>query len=318
MQQEARQFALPCIPLFRRIIGTRGLTDSIGSDPAAAIRYSERMRTTSAPMRTVFESEIYYLNHPSLEPIAINQPMRDGRAALAMLSIESNGFTLSRHQSQVDSWNDLNLVNEIHRPENAHLAQTITHADAVLVYPAIARSAALGKTEPDHGPIPIAHSDFTEDYRAMVRNPARPYRHFLEPLLGEQGISYDDLNRACRLQLLQFWRNVGPVNPDQPLALGDARCFPSQRLHREMVEEYAGEHLEFETFLVQAPSDPMQDHWYVFSDLGLDDVIVFQTYDSQAEEAGRPFWTPHCSVQSPDPKAKQRESIEMRALCIWH
>ncbi|MGA1108640.1 MAG: CmcJ/NvfI family oxidoreductase [Pseudomonadales bacterium] len=268
-------------------------------------------------MPTLFNSQIHYYGDQPLEPIAVTQPMRDARAALASLSIETQGFTLSRHRSQIEDWDDLDHVNQVHGPEIGRLTQTLTHADAVIVYPVIARSVARALTEPDHAPIPIAHSDFTEDYRAMGRNPARPYRHFLEPLMRAQGVTYDDLNRATRLQLLQFWRNVGGPNPDQPLALGDARCFPSQRLHRETVEDYAGERLAFETFLVRAPLNPADDHWYVFSDLGLDEVIIFQTYDSRAEEAGRPFWTPHCAVQSPDAKATPRKSIEMRALCLW-
>ena len=267
----------------------------------------------------LFEAPVYYFDCNETGVSEVHETMHCGRSALANLEITRQGFTLSRHRSSVSDWDDLDEINRIHRPEIRTLAKTIAHCDEVVVYPALARSTARGLEEPDHAPIQFVHSDFSEDYRAMVRNPARPYRAFLEPLLKESGLSYRDLNQASRLQVLQFWRNTGPINADFPLALADASKVSNNRLHREVIQDYAGDHLEFETlFIKPPPAQTQNDDWFVFSDLTQEEVIVFRTYDSLAEEEGGAFWTPHCAVQNPHPDAKPRSSVEMRALCVWN
>ena len=51
-----------------------------------------------------------------------------------------------------------------------------------------------------------------------------------------------------------------------------------------------------------------------------DEVVVFRAYDSERAEAGQPFWTPHSAFIDPvaGPDAPTRESIEMRAICLFN
>ena len=119
--------------------------------------------------------------------------------------------------------------------------------------------------------------------------------------------------------MLQFWRNTGPINPDLPLAIADASSVPYQALRREVVDQYGGEPLSFETFLLKPQATRNAYRWYHFPNMRQDEVLIFRTYDSQLEEAGKPYWTPHCAFENTDLEARKRprQSLEMRALCLF-
>jgi len=263
------------------------------------------------------QADIHYVT-ASGEMATRRETLFDGRQALAHQDFVTTGFTLQRHISAVTNWSDDDAIDQHHRPEIYNLAKQFSHCDEVVVYPGLRRGPRHTVSHDDHLPIQMAHSDFTDDYRSMVLNPARPYAQFLKPLLKEASLSYQQLNAAKRLLVLQFWRNTGPVNPDYPLAITDASSVPYQNLRRETVETYGDETLAIETFLVTPPND--KDYrWFTFSDLNHDEVIIFRTYDSDLEVAGLPFWTPHSAFLNSDPDAinRPRESLEMRALCLF-
>lgn len=243
----------------------------------------------------------------------------DGRAALSNLDFAEAGFTLQRNIVHNPTWADSKWINDIHRCDIRKLAMQFSHCDEAIVYPGIIRGPKSLVFHDDHLPIQVAHSDFTDDFRPMVLNPSRPYGKFLSPLLAAAGSSYARLNAAKRILVLQFWRNTGAINSDLPLAIADASSVPYSALHRETVPQYGGEPLEFETFLVKPPAAQNAYRWHHFSKMQPDEVLIFRTYDSQAEEAGRPYWTPHCAFVNPDPEAstEPRQSLEMRALCLF-
>ena len=154
----------------------------------------------------------------------------------------------------------------------------------------------------------------------MILNPARPYSTFFAPCLEAAGITYKELNAAKRLLMLQFWRNTGPVNPDFPLAIADARSVSHHGLARRTVNEYAGETLAFETFLLTPPNPKQPYQWYTFPNMTQEEVLIFRTYDSRQEEKGLPYWTPHSAFANPDPASAEqfRTSVEMRVLCLFY
>ena len=119
--------------------------------------------------------------------------------------------------------------------------------------------------------------------------------------------------------MLQFWRNIGAERPDCPFALCDAETVPRSQLYTFTVDEYAGMRLEFEVICVTPPADPEDHHWYTFPALQDDEVIAFRTYDSRCADESRPFWTPHSAFRDPLARsdAPQRESVEMRVLCLF-
>lgn len=234
-------------------------------------------------------------------------------------SFEDCGFERIDAPSAVTDWRDADHLDAVHAPEIADLARDRTGCDEVIVYPALVRSPVTAATEADYAPIETVHSDFTDDYRRMIVEPDRPYRAFLDPALHERGLTTDDLDGAERIMMLQFWRNVGPVEADRPLAFCDARSVPEDRLLRFVVPTYGGQRLDFETFLV-GPPDDTADRWFTYPQLEADEAVALRTYDSARDDAGLAYWTPHSAFVDPNVPSDgghRRESIEMRALCLW-
>ncbi|MCC5888320.1 MAG: hypothetical protein JJT88_17945, partial [Gammaproteobacteria bacterium] len=199
------------------------------------------------------------------------------------------------------------------------LARELSGCDRTLLYPPIVRSPQMATKVADYAPITFVHSDFTDDYRYMLEDPARPYAAYIQPMLAAAGLSQRDVTLARRVLLLQFWRNLGAERPDYPLAICDARSVPRADLVPFVVPEYGGLHLEFETFGVRAPHSPDAHHWYTYPGMRHDELLVFRTYDSACADADRPFWTPHSAFRDPHAglDAPQRESLEMRVLCLF-
>jgi hypothetical protein len=195
--------------------------------------------------------------------------VRDGRITPPP-DYETSGFRLLEQHSAVTDWHDEAHLAEVHAPEVESLAREMLGADRVLVYPPIVRSPRNALKIEDYAPIQFVHSDFTDDFRPMCQEPERPYRAFIEPMLESVGLTQEDVRRASRVLMLQFWRNIGPRRPDFPLAFCDAAGVPREQLHPFLVPEYGGRRLEFETFGVRPPAEADDHHWYSFPELGID------------------------------------------------
>jgi len=255
--------------------------------------------------------------------VPVVQPVLDGRAVPKdELPFDECGFELIDHASSaVTDWRDQTMIDGPGAAEFAELARSFTDCDVAMVYPSILRNPAVATRVADYAPILFVHSDFTDDYRAMVTEDGRPYQSFLLRVLDQHGLTQDDLRSASRLMMLQLWRNVGPVRPDHPLAFCDARdvAAPERRV-AILVPEYGGERLDFQAFAFRPPAEDQVDHWYTFPAMDAEEAVLLRTYDSARADAGRPFWTPHSAFRDPSVPASpahRRASVEMRALCIW-
>lgn len=235
------------------------------------------------------------------------------------LPFEDCGFTLLEGAIPPMSALDPAVLAASHGLAVQTLARELSGCDRTLLYPPIVRSPGMAEKVTDYAPITFVHSDFTDDYRYMLEDPARPYAAYIQPLLAAAGLSQTDVMLARRVLLLQFWCNLGAERPDYPLAICDARSVPRADLLPFVVAEYGGLHLEFETFGVRAPRPLEAHHWYTYPGMRREEVLVFRTYDSACVEADRPFWTPHSAFRDPHagPQAPQRESVEMRVLCLF-
>jgi hypothetical protein len=265
---------------------------------------------------TYCEATFHY--HDGMAEVAVSSAVFDGRSADASTEFDRCGFALVEHRSAVADWTDQREVDREYRPELEHFAVEFTGCDTAISFPVIARSEEAARTTPDYGPIEFVHSDFTDDYGPMVAGVDRPYRSFLDPLLATHGLGHDDVVDASRLMVLQWWRNVGPVEADFPLAVCDAESISSDRLVRQMLPYYGGLRLDFEIFAVRPPESP--DSWFTFPGMTSEEVIVLRTYDSELADSDRAFWTPHSAFRDPhvsDDPSHRRSSIEARALCIW-
>lgn len=263
------------------------------------------------------EAALNYAGLTDYEPTKV--AIKNGRGAVKNMDFESCGFTFISHLSQVVNWQDEQEVQTVHVPEIAELAKEFTGCKHAVVYPPLVRSPQTAKDEADYAPIESVHSDYTEDYRKMVMDPNHVYQNFLGPLLAENGLSHDDVLNADRIAVIQFWRNIGAERPDRPLALCDASTVPRSEMIPILVPSYGGLRLDFEAFAVRTPQDAAAHSWYTFPKMAADEVMVFRTYDSRCEDEGRAFYTPHTAYLDPNvgPDAPRRESVEMRALCLF-
>lgn len=266
---------------------------------------------------TYCQTTLNYAGAVEYDPVLVD--IGDARSVTPAPSFDTHGFCLVQHASRVTDWRDEALVNRIHPPEIADLARKRTGADHAVVYPALVRTPLTAASEADYAPIESVHSDYTGDYRKMVTNPDHTYQDFLGPALTENGLSVDDVVKASRILVIQFWRNIGEQYPDRPLAI----CEPESTRLDEMipikVPEYGGQRLDFEVFAVRTPPDPERHHWFTYPGMLLDEVLCFKTYDSLFEDERSAFWTPHSAFRDPNVSrdAPARESVEMRALCLF-
>jgi hypothetical protein len=246
-------------------------------------------------------------------------PVLDARSAT--VDFDRSGFTRIDHVSAVGDWHDQRQLDDVYRSEMAAFAVDFTGCDEAIAFPVISRSLEAAERVADYAPIEFVHSDFTDDYGPMVTGADRPYRAFLDPLLAERGIDRSTVTGASRLMVVQWWRNIGPIEADYPLAMCDAECVAPDRLLREMLPYYGGLRLDFEIFAVRPPADGHPDRWYTYPKMHSDEVVVLRTYDSACVADGRHFWTPHSAFRDPhvpDGPEHRRASIEARALCVWN
>ena len=266
--------------------------------------------------RPYCRAELNYLGESGIEPGAVE--VLDARMADTTFSWREQGFELVQLPCDVTNWSDEQQLTEKFLPEIEALAKRETQCDFVLFYPPIIRSRERAAASADLAPVQLAHSDYTEAYRAMLNEEQHPYQAIIGPSMRRAGVTLEDVRSARRLVTLQIWRNTGSADMDYPLALCDANTVARDALMPLLVEEYGGVRTQFESFALLPPQPDESRAWYTFPRLAGDEVLLFRAYDSEAADSGRPFWTPHTAFRDPvvGENASPRESVEVRALCF--
>lgn len=266
-------------------------------------------------MSVYCEAPINHVDGESLVPVPTT--IGDGRAEV--LTWAEQGFELRSMPSAVDRWHDPDEIATRHHPEIVDLVTAEVGCGAVLFYPAIVRGPAAAARHSELGPIEAAHSDYTEDYRPMLATADHPYLAILAPSMHAAGVTPGDLATADRVLTLQFWRNIGPARPDRPLALCDATTVARDELTPHLVESYGGVPTHFHSFLLDPPPEDGMRRWLTFPAMEPHEVVMFRAFDSDRVERGEPFWTPHTAFLDPvaGPDAPPRESVEIRAICLF-
>lgn len=244
--------------------------------------------------------------------------INNARLCSKTLSWHTNGFELIHAPSQVNDWYNEEQINQLYYAELMKLSLQLSGANRVIFYPAIIRSEVTAQANSDYTPIQFVHSDYTEAYQQMISDSEHPYFSILHPSMAQQGITTRKIKQASRIVTLQFWRNIGPTTPDFPLAFCDSRSVPRSQLTPFMVESYGNKTTQFEIFAAAKPSDEQANEWYTYPSMKVDEVVVFRAFDSDAASAKKPFWTLHSAFLDNNANpADKRESIEMRAICLF-
>ena len=192
-----------------------------------------------------------------------------------------------------------------------------TGCNGVLFFPALLRNPQAQSQSEDFAPIQIAHSDYTEDYDAMIKDRSHPYHQVISPSMQRAGISEEQLVQCRRVLTLQLWRSTGERLVDYPIALCDSESVTREQLVPLRVEQYGGVETQFDAFGLLPPPAERENLWYTFPEMTNDEVLVFRAYDSDRVAHKLPFWTPHCAFHDQREGASPRHSVEMRAICLF-
>jgi hypothetical protein len=225
--------------------------------------------------------------------------IRNGREVLSELSLDTNGFVLTNHETEVSDFYDPSEVKAVYYPEVERLLKRVTGAVRVLIFDHIVRNPLLAERgeKGARSPAKIVHNDYS--FKSAPRR--------VRDLLPEES----DRLLKYRFAEINVWRAIrGPIE-SSPLALCDARSLsaedivPADLVYRDRVGETFG-------FLYNP-----KHRWYYFPRMERNEAILLKCYDSKDD--GRARFTAHTSFEDPNssPNAAARESIEVRALVFW-
>jgi hypothetical protein len=281
------------------------------------VRNSTSSALASEGHRTVVEAEIEFLTTDVERPFAYARGELPGaepetaRFAARVVQIEDirGGPTLDldRHGAVLRSWPtevrrfyDESHVRQRYYAESADIIQAALRADRVVVFDHnVRRGTARPLQASWHGvgqPVFHAHTDYTP------RSALRRLREALGPHAEQQVSRYVQIN---------LWRPIrGPVR-DAPLALCDGASVTPKAL-RSVELRYPDRTGEIYYLMHQRGQ-----RWYFASDMGVDEAWLFKNFDSASPGPGSV--APHSAFTDPrHPTAPPRESIEVRALAIFH
>lgn len=229
------------------------------------------------------------------------QPMsvQDGRAALAELSFERNGFVLVEHRTAMKDFFDAEELESVYFPEVERLIRETSGASRVVIFDHTLRSGDEAEREEKliREPVLSAHNDYTE-----WSGPQR-----VREIMGDEA----DKLLERRFAIVQVWRAIAKPIESNPLAIADAA---SVALEDFMVAERRYPQRVGQTYRLKYNPN---HRWFYFPRMKRDEAIVFKVYDS--EKDGRARFTPHTSFDDPTspPDAAPRQSIEVRAFAFF-
>ena len=222
----------------------------------------------------------------------------DGRRA-GDLSLDTSGFMLVEHRTQVRDFFDVEELKRVYYPEVIALVQRISGAKRVVVFDHTLRSGDEGEREAKlvREPVLSAHNDYTE-----WSGPNR-----VREVMGAEA---DELLKR-RFAVIQVWRAIAKPIVSNPLAMADARSVAPEDL---LIAERRYPNRVGQTYRLKYNA---RHRWFYFPEMRRDEAIVFKVFDS--EKDGRARFTPHTSFDDPatPPGAPPRQSIEVRTLAFF-
>jgi hypothetical protein len=263
------------------------------------------------------EASMNYLADRAVKPIVYNPPpgtaaaprrlgnyryfdvrVHDARPRAGSLSLDGEGFCLTRHDTRVSNFFDEEEVRRVYYPEVDALVKRETGAGRTVIFDHTLRHADKPQERGLRAPVQNVHNDYTEK--------SGPQR--VRELVGEEEAA-PLLKR--RFAEYNVWRPIaGPVK-SWPLALVDARTIAPQDLAAcELVykdrtgEIYIG---------VYNPAHA----WFYVPEMAREEAILIKCYDSATD--GRARFSLHSAFADPTspPDAPPRQSIEIRAFAFF-
>jgi hypothetical protein len=257
-----------------------------------------------------------YLADLSIKPVTHNPPqgtgvprrfgnyrnftvrVHDARPIARTLSLDRQGFALTRHDTKVEDFYNNEEVRHVYYPEMDALIKRETGASRVVVFDHTIRHADQPAERGVRAPVQSVHNDYTEK--------SGPQR--VHELLGEgEGRRLT----ARRFAEYNIWRPIaGPVKMS-PLALVDAQTIAPQDLAAcDLVyQDRTGE-------IYLGVYNPAHV-WFYVPDMAREEAILIKCYDAATD--GRARFSLHSAFTDPTSPADApaRESIEIRTFAFF-
>lgn len=250
--------------------------------------------------RTDFRQR-YYANDHSKDTVVVegcSMSLVDARACAP--DLDKEGFKLVRHASAVSDFTDQAQIAAIHADEIIALLKAETGADVVIVSgPGILRFSEKSDEAGAHNnsmPARFAHIDTSAETSKGFAQRSQPE--------GAKVRRYAHYN---------VWRSFSGPPQDVPLAICDAQSVGEDDLliADALFDEKGKPDWGFESYLI-AHNDAHRWHW--FSDMAIDEALIFKTSDSEYQNP-----VPHVAFDHPmvAEDCHPRASLEMRAVAYW-
>lgn len=263
----------------------------------AEIGYSER--TEKKPF---FYANAHEKDFVPLKPAEVE--IHDAREIEADLDRE--GFTLVRHRSAVAELTDLAQVKAVHSGEIVELLKQLSGADHIAMTPMgilrFSEKAGQNDSNDNSHPARFVHVDMAKEAAAGMREKAAP-----QPPEGKSIVRSAQYN---------VWRVLSAPPQDVPLGLCDYTSLQDgDLLDCDAIFDPLDGSPEwgFPNYLLEY--NPAH-RWYYYSNMSVDEALVFKTSDSMESAAQL---MPHGAFDNPaaGPDAPPRISLEMRGTAYW-
>ncbi|MBO0804445.1 MAG: hypothetical protein J2P25_15390 [Nocardiopsaceae bacterium] len=229
----------------------------------------------------------------------------DGWPRRGDFGLDTSGFTMLEHRSEVTDFDDPRQLDEVYVPEATDLVRRATGADHVAVIGWVIRRAG-GELRGAQPPAPDVHVDMHPG-RADARFAAeagRPYR---------------------RAVMTSLWRAFSPPPQDWPLALLDYRSVDDDEGEPNLllfVDELpdpgdVGDIDDPDSQPAGSIFEYRPEHrWWYFPDMRVGQALLFKLHDSDHSVAWR---VPHTSFRDATvTTTRPRESAELRTVAFFY
>jgi hypothetical protein len=270
----------------------------------------------TAEVRPYVEAALTYLADASVKPQTYNPPpgtgvprrlgnygqfrvrIYDARPVADSLSLDREGFALTRHDTAVADFYDEKQVRDVYYPEMERLVADVTGAEKVIVFDHTIRTAERAVERGLRAPVQMVHNDYTD------KSGPQRVRDLLPPEEAEARLKH-------RFVEINVWRPIkGPVQA-WPLALADAGSIaPADVIPADLIyADRTGEIL----YGIYNPNH----RWNYFPRMERHEATLIKCFDSVKD--GRARFSLHTAFEDPTSpeSAPPRESIEIRTLAFF-
>ena len=275
------------------------MPESFAGDITAAFNYLRTPPTDDPSIPITYDAIGRTATTMRLAPIDMR--VTDGRSQQGGFDLDREGFMLVPHHCGITDFLDRSQTDAIYPDEATSLIRELTGAYAAVSTGTNVRFGGpqndYAQTS-DHKPAGFPHADFTDEAANAMR------------ALGGQ-----DIGEYSRCAIYNLWRVFSEPPQDFPLAVCDARTVSTEDEDtvQIMLDVPGRDPIRANTVVYYPNPD---NRWVYFSNMTVDEVLIFKSYDSDTR---RPKRVPHTSFINPlvGPEIPSRSSIETRVVAFY-